>query len=151
MIAMPKLPPQDQALEVAQRRAHRLEALPKLDERPLKKLFRKAYFHQPRPQVRIVPSIESDLRHMIVLEYILQSLGDELVRDRCAGRRFEIALLGPQVIGRPVAGRLFRQPLLRQPEDWPHVPPPVSHWARSSRRLSGNASIMSIASRRRTS
>jgi hypothetical protein len=45
MIAMPKLPPQDEALEVAQRRAHRLEALPKLDERPLKKLFRKAYFH----------------------------------------------------------------------------------------------------------
>jgi hypothetical protein len=32
-----------------------------------------------------------DLRHMIVLEYIPQALGDELVSDRCAGRRFEIS------------------------------------------------------------
>jgi hypothetical protein len=108
---MPKLPPQDQALEIAQRRAHRLEALPKLDERPLEELLGKPGLQEPRPQVRIVPSIESDLCHMIVLEHVLQALGDELIIDRCARRRFEVALLGPQVIGRTVVRRLLRQPL----------------------------------------
>jgi hypothetical protein len=45
---------------------------------------------------------------MIVLEDILQALGDEFVINRRAGRRLEKALLGPQVVGRSVARRLLR-------------------------------------------
>src|SRR5580693_8427121 len=57
-------------------------------------------FKSMSPAPRDLESL-SDLRHMIVLEYILQARGDELVIDRRARRRFEISLLGPQVIGRP--------------------------------------------------
>ena len=59
---------------------------------------------------------------MVIVENILQALGDVLVIDRRAGRRFEIALACPQVIRDAVAGRLFRQTLVRQLEKWPHVP-----------------------------
>jgi hypothetical protein len=72
MIAMPKLPPEHQALEIAQRRAHRFEALPELNKSPFEELLGKPGLREPRPQVRVVPSIEGDFRNVIVLKDILR-------------------------------------------------------------------------------
>ena len=133
MTAVSKLAIEDEPLELAQRRRHRFGALAKLDERLFDRVLGKAGLDEPRPKVRIVPSIESDLDHVMIVENVLQPLGDVLVRDRSAGRRFEISLRGPQIIGRVVAGRLFRQPLLGSQKYGRicQIPSFASQWART--------------------
>ena len=81
--------------KLAQRRRHRFGPLPELDERLFEQMLGKAGLRKPRLQVGVVPSIEGDLRHLIVVENFLQPLGNVLVTDRRAGRRFEIPLRGP--------------------------------------------------------
>jgi hypothetical protein len=131
---MPKLPLQNQGFEIAHRRAHAAIALAKRDKHRVERLLGKAGLRKPRPQMRPVPKIEGDLRHLVILENFFEARGDKFVADRCAGRRFEIALACPQIIRRMVARRLFRQTIGRQPEDWPHMPYAVvgSQWPRTS-------------------
>ena len=138
--AMPELLLQDQGFEIAHRWAHAPIALAKRDKHRVQHLLGKAGLRQPRPQVRPVPEIEGDLRHPVILKNFFQALGDKFIADRRAGRRFEIAPRGPHIIGRMVAGRLFRQTIGRQPEDRPHMPLAVSghsapRQARSDRRF----------------
>ena len=95
MTAMPELALQDQGFEIAHRRAHAAIALAKRDEHRVERVLGKAGLRKPRPQVRPVPEIEGDLRHLVILEDFLQALGDKFVADRRAWRRFEIASLGP--------------------------------------------------------
>ena len=92
---MPKLALEHQGFEIAHRRAHAAIALTKRNEHRVERVLGKAGLRQPRPQVRPVPEIEGDLDDMVILEDLLQALGDKFVTDRRAWRRFEIALLGP--------------------------------------------------------
>ena len=95
MTAMPELPLQDQGFEIAHRRAHAPIALAKRDKHRVEHVLGKAGLRKPRPQVRPVPEIEGDLRHLVIVKNFFQALGDKFVADRCARRQFEIASLSP--------------------------------------------------------
>jgi hypothetical protein len=74
-----------------------------------------------------------------------------MFRRREVSRRSAIGPVGAPAEVHHSLGEDFERTVADGRQGHCRASPPVSHWARSSRRLSGNASIMSIASRRRTS
>jgi hypothetical protein len=92
---MSQLAVQDQRLGGAKRRAHRLVALPELDEGLGEQRFRKAGAGEARAQVAKIPAVEGELLYPIVVENALEPLGYPLVVDRCAGSELKKAPARP--------------------------------------------------------